>query len=183
MDSDWVGAAGAWICGGAIWIVSREARLPGACYAGAFVWAFGVVWDGADTCWSGGVSFVGVELCAAGAGFEPGRGGAGAAVSAGGARGGVLGVGGIGDGDLFDFGPGFGEWRVVRGIGNGCDGLRWEPEGLRSITPRDLSYRLRPSCALSEHRANSAIRLGEQLSDGFMLIRLGLTRMTTRQGG
>jgi len=26
MDSDWVGAAGAWFCGGAIWIVSGEAR-------------------------------------------------------------------------------------------------------------------------------------------------------------
>ena len=106
MDSNWVGAVGAWVCGGAVWIVSGAARLPGACYAGAFLWAFGVVWDGADTCWGGCVSFVGVELCVADSGFEPGRGGGGAAVGAGGAGGGVFGFGGTGDGDLFDFGAG-----------------------------------------------------------------------------
>lgn len=44
-----------------------------ACGAGAFLWAFGVVWDGADTGRGGCVSFVGVELCAADSGVEPGE--------------------------------------------------------------------------------------------------------------
>src|SRR6202021_2819484 len=87
----------------AIWIVSGEALLPGACYAGAFVWTFGVVWNGSDTGRGGCVSFVGLELCAADSGVEPGRGGGCAAVGAGGAGGGVFGFGGTGGGGLFDF--------------------------------------------------------------------------------
>src|SRR3984957_5717335 len=103
MDSDRTCAAGSWFCGGAIRVVSGTARLHTARYADAFVWVVAVVWHGADSCGGGCVSFVGVALCTADPGIEPGRSFAHAAVDSGGAGRCVFGVGGTCDGDLSDF--------------------------------------------------------------------------------